>query len=435
MNTIKQEKVCVFGLGFVGLTLSIILAERGYKVVGLETNSEVYKALKKKTPLIYEKNINKRFSKLIESKKIILSKKLNKKLLSNIYIITVGTPLTIKKKCNLGMIKEVATEISNYLRPDDHVILRSTVKIGTTRNIVRPILMKARCKFYLSYCPERTVEGNAFQELVTLPQIVSGYDNMSSNRAALFFRKITTKIIKVKKIESAEMIKLVDNMQRDVQFALSNEVALMCDKSKINVNDVIRLGKINYPRTNLFDPGLVGGPCLEKDTYILSQSYSGKYKPKIALASRRLNESIPKYSMNLIKNFFKESLLKKKITICGLAFKGKPETNDMRGSTVYPIINEIKKIKKVKIYGFDNLVDDKFFRFLKIKRIKNVSEIFNRSSLVLIHNNHVKFSKLNINKLSKLMKKPGLIYDFWNNYSQSKIKLPTGIKYMALGNS
>ena len=199
------------------------------------------------------------------------------------------------------MIKEVTYQILKYLKNNDHIILRSTVKIGTTNNIVKKILKKSKKKFFISFCPERTIEGKALKELTSLPQIISGDSNQSILKAKNLFQNVTKKIVKVDSLEGAEMIKLVDNMQRDVKFALSNEIALMCEKSNINVNDVIRLGKIDYPRTNLFDPGPVGGPCLEKDTYILAEYFSKNFKPRIGLNARIVNKFIIENAIEVLK--------------------------------------------------------------------------------------------------------------------------------------
>jgi nucleotide sugar dehydrogenase len=386
-----RNKVCVFGLGFVGLTLSIILAEKGFEVIGLEKNDLLRRRIKKGNSHIYEPLINERLKKIIKNKKFTIHKNLNSRLAVGIYIVTVGTPLNKKKKCNFSMIKSVSREIANHLKVDDLIILRSTVMIGTTKNIVFPILKKKKINFNLCYCPERTLEGNALKELVKLPQIISGINKNARDLSKIFFKKISREIIEVNDINTAEMIKLVDNMQRDVKFALSNEVAILCDNSSVNVNEVINLGKKNYPRTNLFRPGLVGGPCLEKDTYILAQKYIKKIQPKIALASRSLNENLPKYSVKLIeKLFLKKNKSKKniKIGIFGIAFKGEPETNDMRGSTIYELVKQIRKrFLNSKIYAYDKLVDQFHFKRLKIFRVKKKIDIFNDSNIVIIHNN------------------------------------------------
>lgn len=434
-----KNKVCIFGLGFVGLTLSIILAERGFEVIGFEKNDIVRRRIKKGNPNIYEPQLNLRLKKILKNKRFKIYKKLKPRLVAKTYIITVGTPLNKKKKCNFNMIKNVSREIASFLKDEDLIILRSTVMIGTTKNVVYPILKKKKINFHLCYCPERTLEGNALKELIKLPQIISGINKKARDLSKIFFKRVTKKIVEVNDVNTAEMIKLIDNVQRDIKFALSNEVAILCDNSSVNVNEVINLGKKNYPRTNLFRPGLVGGPCLEKDTYILAQKFNKIIRPKIALASRNLNENLPKYSIKIIeKLFLKKNKFKKnlKIGIFGMAFKGQPETNDMRGSTIYELVKEIRKIfPNSKIYAYDKLVDKFYYKRLRILRAKKKMEIFTDSHIVIIHNNNKIFKKFNLKACSAKMQKNSLIYDFWNNYIIKKNNLlRNNVNYYGLGN-
>lgn len=431
----KNNNICIFGMGFVGLTLAIVLAEKGYIVYGLEINKKSIKNIKNFKPSLYEKNLNIRLKKLITGKKIFIHQKLSSKFICNTYIITVGTPIDSNKNCNFNMIKKVAKEISLKLKDGDHIILRSTVRVGTTRKLIMPLLDRSKRKYYISFCPERTIEGNALKELSFLPQIISGNDKIALEKSKKIFKSITKTIVSVSTLEAAEMIKLVDNMQRDVKFALSNEIALMCEKLNVNVNEVIRLGKYKYPRTNLFDPGPVGGPCLEKDTYILASSFKDKNLNSIALSSRYLNEKVPSLAVKTIKKItnFKHNNIK--ISILGLAFKGRPETNDTRGTTAIKLIDELKKnFPRSKIYGHDLLVENEFYKKYKIKKFEKINDIFKNSSIVIIHNNHPAYLKMNLHYLSNSMKQDGLIYDFWNIFNVKKSELANNVQYISLGN-
>lgn len=437
----KERSVCIYGLGFVGLTLAIVLAERGYKVIGCEKNSKIRKKILNGSSPFHEPGINERLKKIVKKKNIIVVAKLKKSLISNIYIITVGTPLNKDKKCNFKMIKNVCNELRMFIKKNDLIILRSTVMIGTTRDIVFPILKRCNVKFMLSFCPERTIEGNALNELIKLPQIISGIDKKSVQNAKNFFNKITHTTIPVSTLEAAEMIKLTDNMQRDVKFALSNEIAILCDNSGVDVNEVIKLGKKKYPRTNLFNPGLVGGPCLEKDTYILAQRFKKKNAPNIALVSRKLNHSIPEYGVKVIKKLINKnkSLYKTvnlKFGILGLAFKGQPETSDMRGSTVYELIRNIKEnFPQSEFVGHDRLVEMSYFKDLEITKINDIKQVFFKSNIIIIHNNNKIYKKLDLIYISKKMKKNSIIYDFWNNYSKKiNKKLNNNVNYNSFGN-
>ena len=335
------------------------------------------------------------------------------------------------------MIKRVSNEIKKYLKYNDHIILRSTVKIGTTRNLVKKILDQKKISYDISFCPERTIEGKALEELRYLPQIISGDNKNAIIKSRNLFTKITNKVVNVSSLEAAEMIKLVDNMQRDVKFSISNEVALMCQNKNLDVNEIIRKGKKSYPRTNLFDPGPVGGPCLEKDTYILSTSFKKTNKPKIALTARKLNESIPKNSVSVIKKYFykkNKNIKNLNILILGIAFKGIPETNDTRGTTAIELTNQLRsKLPGCKIFGFDALVEKKFYRQNKIIHVKRLYKSSYKKDIIIIHNNHKSFKNLKLDKFLNFMNKNGLIFDFWNSYSK-RVYTKKNINYISLGN-
>ena len=174
---------------------------------------------------------------------------------------------------------------------------------------------------------------------------------------------MTPTVVKVSDVETAEMIKLVDNSHRDVKFAYANEVASACDAIGISAAEVIRAGKLGYVRTNLPMPGLVGGPCLEKDSHILSEGLLEKnIEPKITMASRNLNRDQPfkliefLYNLTMSISNFPEN---PNISLMGLAFKGQPATDDLRGTMAKPVLNALKKaFPNANYQGFDAVVND-----------------------------------------------------------------------------
>ena len=248
------------------------MANRGFKIYGVEKNKFILENLRNKKGHFYEPGLTQNLKKNFKNKRFSFFKKIPKNENISTYIVTVGTPLNANKKIIIDDIVKTCIEIANVLKDNDIVILRSTVKIGTTRNIVFPILKKTGKNFFLVYCPERAVEGSALKELCVLPQIIGGINKNSTDRAKNIFKKITKKIVITSNTETAEMIKLIDNSSRDVFFAYANEVARACDASGLSASEVINSGKLDYHRTGLARPGLVGGPCLYKDPYIFSQS-------------------------------------------------------------------------------------------------------------------------------------------------------------------
>ena len=434
----EDRKVCVMGLGYVGLTLAVTLADIGFEVFGVEIRDDIIAKLKKGLPHFFEPGLEGTLKKVLKSKNLVVSKRIPQKININVFIITVGTPLRKDKKTNTEMIINVCKEIKENLREKNLVILRSTVEIGSTEKICQKILKSANKKFEIAFCPERTLEGKAMIELRTLPQIIGSKNLSTRMRCSQFFSFITPTIVQVSSYETAELIKLVDNCQRDVQFALSNEIAVISDVIGVSANEVITAGKLAYPRTNLPIPGPVGGPCLEKDSYILKNGLKKKFLPSIIMNARKFNELLPEIIFKKLEEFFKKQRISTnaiKITLAGVAFKGQPETDDLRGTMAKPIYDQLKqRFLKSNIKIFDPIVKSKHIKELFSSEVStNLENSFEDTTLFVIANNHPLFSSMPISNLSGLMKKPGIIFDLWNNFSSRNILFPNGINYLGLG--
>ena len=429
VKRLYREEVVVVGLGYVGLTLSAYLANIGMSVHGVEIRETVLSCLDRRSAFFVEENLNNVLNIVIENRKFSYSKSIPRVKKERIFIITVGTPLTKDLKPNLAFIKRASNEVAAALNDGDLVILRSTVKLGVTNKIVRRILDRSHKKFSLAFCPERTLEGAALKEMGELAQIIGADNQFDLERATRFFNKVATSVIQVSNIETAEMIKLVDNMQRDTHFAISNEVARMCNQVNVKASEVISAGKNKYPRTNLPTPGPVGGPCLEKDTYLLNDSFS--LSISLSKTARIVNELIVNDSLRYFKNYFGDRILKNqrgfKIAIIGLAFKGVPETNDLRGSVALRIIKGLKKnFQNTQICGFDPVVIEEETEDLGIKFLKTYEEAFIKSDLVLLMNNHPIISGINMKSQANKMNRDGMIYDYWSRFDNLH-SLPNGI--------
>lgn len=433
MNKLN-DNICVIGLGYVGLTLSISLAKSGFNVFGVEINNQILDSLKKNKSTFYEPDINKNI-KLVKKNFFF-----NKSILNNwdcdTYIITVGTPLNQKKKSRIDLIVGAVKSIYRHLKEDDLVILRSTVKIGTTHNLVKKILDKKKIKYHLAYCPERTAEGKALYEIKNLPQIIGGIDKSSSALCINIFNKITNNIVEVSNTRTAEMIKVIDNTQRDTFFAFSNEISTICNKFNISATEVINSCNYKYPRSNLAKPGPVAGPCLSKDAYILSESVKKKLKFSnlLSMTGRKINENIPNEIILFIKKIF-NTKKKLKVVLMGITFKGSPLTSDTRDSFSINFFNKIKSsFSNSKFYGYDPMVSIDIFNKIQLQKITNINSVFKNSDIVFILNNNKNFSKLNLNRFSNVMKKSGLIYDCWNLYDISHLNLSNDVQYVSFGN-
>jgi len=376
--------------------------------------------------------------KVIENGSLKVFQKIPPNCQATVYMITVGTPLDENRKINLNSIQNICNDILEHLKDGDLVILRSTVKLGTTRSVVYPMLKKSGKHFEIAFCPERTVEGQAMSELRYLPQVI-GADNLSTSmRAGHIFQFLTPTILRVSDIETAEMIKLIDNTKRDVVFGFSNEVARMCDAAGLSAEEVISVGRFGYSRTDLPTPGPVGGPCLSKDSHILAESMK-EYGmiPEMTLAARRIHEEQPFEVVNFLSNLIKNTggfPKKMVISLLGIAFKGKPATDDIRGTPAKPILEALKKaFPHAEFCGYDPVVNPSVIKEFGLHPKPEIREAIYQSNMVLILNNHPLFAAIPLEKWASEMAKPGVIYDFWNNFSRKNLCLPDHIKYVALG--
>lgn len=413
--------VVVIGLGYVGLTLAAHMAKSGFRVHGVEIRDEVLEPLGRGRAFFLEQGLDSLLGKVISQGDFTFSKDIPKSEKNRIFIITVGTPLKVGGAANIDFIARVSESVAENLNDGDFVILRSTVKLGTTNNIVKPILDKKNRRYGLAFCPERTLEGAALAELGTLPQIIGTSNENDKSQANSIFTKITSSVVHVSSIETAELIKLTDNMQRDVHFAISNEVARVGNIFEIDASEVIAAGKLGYPRTNLAMPGPVGGPCLEKDSYLLNESMG--WTSSLSLSARKTNESIIEDSIDFLisalENFSGVNVSEHlpTIGILGLAFKGVPETDDLRGSLGVTLLNELRKLFKNSEFSFyDPLIPNLEKHVGKINKVESIDEVFSKSRLVVITNNHPNFSALDLDTLSEKMPHKSIIYDLWGRY-------------------
>ena len=352
-----MRQIGIIGMGRVGLTLSMTLAEVGFNVLGIERDANILTQLNKGKPHFYEKGLEVSLRKTLRNGTFRITPDIDKK--QDIYIICVGTPIDKKnQEVILDPLVRATEEVSVKIKEHDTVIVRSTVPVGTTRNIVLPILSRHTHKFSLSYCPERTIEGNALVELRRNPQIISGLDEESVERATVIFSKFAPAIVYADSIEDAELIKLIDNTYRDINFAFANEIALMGRQLGLDGYKLIRTANFGYPRNNIPIPGFVGGVCLSKDPYILRNSVAKLgYDIKLVERAREINENLPIYvaqELNEGLASMGKAIREAKIFIIGLAFKGEPRTDDLRDSPALGLIDYLRREYNCeKIYGYE----------------------------------------------------------------------------------
>jgi UDP-N-acetyl-D-mannosaminuronic acid dehydrogenase len=437
-DALRDGNVCIMGLGYVGLTLAVVMADVGFRIHGVEIREGVVRSLLQGEPHFHEPGLAGRLARVLKSGRLSVSQHIPGSIEASVYVVTVGTPLDKDGKVRVSMIVNVVREIAHHLKDGDMVVMRSTVELGTTRKVVKPILDATGRRYDLVFCPERTLEGQALRELRELPQIVGGHDRDSRIRAAQVFQFLTPTVVQVSSLETAELIKLIDNAQRDVYFGLSNEVARIADAIGVSAVEVIRAGKLGYARTNLAMPGPVGGPCLEKDSYILANGLkSFEIAPEIIMAARRTNERQPAETVAQLRAFCLRRAFPAApvITLAGVAFKGRPETDDLRGTMAKPILTALREaFPDGQFRGFDPVVTSHTIRdTFRLDPVASIADAFAGSHLVVIANNHPCFERMPLSALAETMARPAVIFDFWNNFGAANVELPASVTYTGLG--
>jgi UDP-N-acetyl-D-mannosaminuronic acid dehydrogenase len=394
-ESVETFKVVVYGLGFVGITLSGFLASSGVQVTGVDVKQSLIYDLKNGVMHVREPGLLELITHSLDVGTLNLTSS-PELLIANVHIVTVGTPVDRDGQINDKALREVVESIALNLKKNDQVVLRSTVPMGTTRAIVIPMLQRvsgliAGEDFFVSFAPERTIEGDAIRELRDLPQIVGGYTEKCVEVASNFWGRVSPVVVEVESLEAAELVKLANNSFRDLSFAFANQVGLLAEIENIDAFDLILKANYGYPRNKipLPSPG-VGGYCLTKDPYLLESSFKSDSREPLQSIARRINDKSALLAVNKLEKHalrIGKALSDLSVLVVGIAFKGMPETNDMRGSCALDLIGELVK-KSVDVRVWDAVVSDNELSALGLKAFGDLESADKRLDAILVMNNH-----------------------------------------------
>tara|TARA_B100001964_G_C14181652_1_gene576571 strand:+ start:3 stop:1265 length:1263 start_codon:yes stop_codon:yes gene_type:complete len=404
-----KNKIVIIGLGYVGLPLAVEFGKI-FNTIGFDINKRRIKEL------IAGNDTTKEISKvdLLSSKYLNFTNHSINIRKSNIYIICVPTPITKNKNPNLKYLFNATKLVARLLKKNDLIIYESTVYPGLTEEECVPILenisgMKYNRDFFCGYSPERINPGDKKHGLTNICKITSGSTPKIANKVNNLYKRVSKAgTYKVSSIKIAEAAKIIENVQRDINIALINEIAMVFDKMKINTQEVLNAAGTKWNFLN-FKPGLVGGHCIGIDPYYLTyQAKKFGVNPKVILAGRSVNDNM---SMFIVKKLLKEMKIKKinikksKILVLGMTFK--ENCPDVRNSKVIEVVNLLKK-RKAKVDVYDPIANK-----LEVKskyKIKLINLNRNNKYDVLIfavaHDELKKF-----NKFQKFAKVKKIIFD------------------------
>lgn len=328
--------IAVIGCGRIGLPLCLFLADRGLRVVGVDSDPERLEIIKSGKMPFLEKGGDKLLEKTTAEGLFSVTGQLSDVIgNAEIYIITIGTPLDnrfIPDQSGIAHLLQEIVSAGSGAAPS--VLLRSTIAPGTSENIVREMNQRGICigrDLYYAYCPERIAEGRAMEELGSIPQIIGTFDEKSAQKAQAFFSGLGIPCI-VGSPTEAELAKLFNNMYRYVNFALANQCMYLAEKNDASIVNVLKMCNQGYLRGGPWLPGYAAGPCLYKDGFFLTNHL---LFIDLFLASWKINESLPEV---LLKEALSIRPLNN-VALLGLAFKaGIDDTRNSLGIKLYHIL-------------------------------------------------------------------------------------------------
>ena len=429
----SMRSVGVVGMGYVGLTLSVVLARKGFVVHGVDASPRVVSALAAGRPHLFEPGVE-------EGLRAFLGDRLHVGPALpaggvDAAIICVSTPVDGASQAPLlDNLRAAARHVAERCGPDTLVIVRSTVPVGASRDVVLPELRARWGRARLAFAPERTIQGQALRELEELPQVVGGLDGASGDAAAALFVRVTRSVVPVASLEAAELVKLVNNCHTDLIYSYGNEVALMAERWGLDPLEVIRAANLDYPRPDLARPGFVGGGCLSKDPYILvSASRAAGYEPCLVPQARALNERLPLHVAEHVVALIRATRGAAEgatLLVLGWAYKGWPPTDDMRGTPVTPML-PIFRAAGLTLRGHDHLVAPAVIRGLGAEPVE-ADAGFAGVDAALVITNHPEYAKLDLPRVAASMRAPAVLYDAWRMLDETIVRA-AGVRYAGIG--
>jgi UDP-N-acetyl-D-mannosaminuronic acid dehydrogenase len=436
----QRPDVAIVGMGYVGLTLAVTLAQAGFSVWGCERERGVVERLNRGKPHIFEPGLEEALQANIGLHLVVAEHM--PPAAPEVAIICVSTPVGPGNTPDLRNLKAAADAIAESIEGQTLVVVRSTVPVGTSRKVVLPALLARHSQPRLVACPERTIQGKALAELRRLPQVVGALDEASHAQAVSLWEHMT-RVVPVSSLEAAEMVKLINNCHTDMLYAFGNQVAIMAGHLGLDPVELINAANLDYPRPPIARPGFVAGPCLTKDPYLLARSFgdlrattgSRPYEPELVTTARAINEALP---VTVARHFLQRieqldgGLNGAKVLVCGFAYKGWPITDDVRGSSTRAILDVLRR-SPLRIYGHDPQVSPEAIEAMGAVPVHDLSSGLDGARGVLFVNEHPDYRQIEVAAMARRLARPALVYDCWRMFDADAIRSVPGVAYAGIG--
>jgi UDP-N-acetyl-D-mannosaminuronic acid dehydrogenase len=399
--------VSIVGLGRVGLPLALSFADKGLNVLGVDKDADLLASVGAGTMPFAETGADELLARVHASGRLELTDRVPDAARADSIVLTLGTPSFSHIEIDMRDIRSVLDDLLPVLRPGHQIVLRSTIAPGTTEFVAgyleRRRGLKAGDDVFVSHAPERIAAGRFLAEIDTLPCIVGGVGDASTDRAAQLFEVLGAPIVRTSPVQ-AELAKIWTNILRYTTFALPNLLMMDCEQHGANVFEVIDLINRDYPRGGIAMPGLTAGTCLRKD-FAFSEERS--HAPGMLLAVSRVNESVPLFLVEGMKRRL-GSLAGRKVAVLGLAFKR--DTDDERDSLAHKLIRLLERELA------DVVAHDPHVRSVNA----TFEEAVSGAEVVVVATNHSEFSGA-LRAIGDAAAADSLIVDPWNTFGAAQV--------------
>jgi len=421
----RSATICVVGQGYVGIHLSVSFARAGFRVMGYDISEKRIAELSRCFDSAGEVSENV-LHELQASGRLRFTTDPTSIREADFILLTLPTLLTKRKEPDLTAIRSASETVGRNMKRGAIVVLESSVYPGVTEEEVIPRLekssgMKAGADFSAGYSPERVNPGDPEHSLEKIVKVVAGLDEETTDILSLLYSTVTRAgTFKARDIKTAEAAKIIENIQRDINIALMNEFAIIFERMGISIWDVLEAAKTKWNFIP-FKPGLVGGYCVPVNPYYLVyKARKMGYKPKVMLAGRSVNDSMPAQVVKLVEKGLAKAGKKakgSKVLILGLSFK--ENVSDPRFSPVKEVIKRLKA-KGCTVLGYDPLLGkfdvEREFGVENIKDWRKTSNI----DVVLLGAGHTLFKEISLKELKKVCAQKSVLVDTRNFFDANK---------------
>ena len=398
------SKVSVIGLGYIGLPTAAIISNSKIPTCGIDNNKDVVDTVNNGNIHITEPGLEKIVQESVESGFL---KAYSEPISSDVYIITVPTPLKQDNSPDVSYVEEAIKNIAPVLNKNNLIIIESTSPVGTSKKMSR-ILKKLRpdlgfphedlneVDINIAYCPERVIPGNTLNELISNDRVIGGITDKCANKASNFYSKIITGKCYKTSAETAELSKLAENSFRDVNIAFANELSMICDENNINPWELIEIAN-KHPRVNILQPGPgVGGHCIAVDPwFIVTNSNVARLIQQAREVNLYKTEYVFKKLEKEIKNItLKKEVNEKEITVAffGIAFKA--NIDDLRGSPALEIVKKTIEIFNCNILVVEPNIQELPNDIKKNSNLVSVSDAIKNCDIAISLVDHKEFTDI-----------------------------------------